>query len=286
MPALVDPAALRAAFTARGYVHLRGHYDAAEIDALAAELRRLASLRADADVLDVGGLKFHAGLLGRSPFLQALLSAPKALAPLCAIAGPDLWVRWDQAVEKRPGAGMFPWHQDNSYSGLVDPHFQYWVSLTRMTADNGGLWLIPGSHARRLPHGRDGAHTVHEPSAGTPELVAARRRTRPMRAAGRTSPSTCAPATSIRSCRRRTSSPRAPARRPRSRSRRIRRRAPCATASSTRARGGAARRGASSTRAAKRDRQAGDHFRVQVCVCASDSTPPAVLTTRTATRRS
>lgn len=173
MTALVDPAALRAEFSARGYVHLRGHYDAGEIAALAAELRRLANQRADADVLDVGGLKFHAGLIGRSPFLQAMLSAPKALAPLCAIAGPDLWVRWDQAVEKRPGAGVFPWHQDNSYSGLVDAHFQYWVSLTRMTADNGGLWLIPGSHARRLPHGRDGAHTVHEPRGGTPELVAA-----------------------------------------------------------------------------------------------------------------
>lgn len=49
-------------------------------------------------------------------------------------AGPDTWIRWDQAVWKRPGAPEFPMHQDNGYSGLAEPHLQLWVALTPMAA--------------------------------------------------------------------------------------------------------------------------------------------------------
>lgn len=165
-------ARLRAEFAARGYAVQRGFLAADEVQALADTLRAAAASRAHDDVLDVGGLKFHHALYLRSAPLRAFLASPKVVDLVAAVAGPDFWIRWDQAVEKRPGAGQFPWHQDNSYSGLVDQHFQLWIALTPMTKDNGGLWLAPGVR-RRLPHTRDGAHTVCAVDGRATEFVAA-----------------------------------------------------------------------------------------------------------------
>lgn len=164
---------LRRDFRANGYVFLRGFFSTDEIRQLMQDIRAAAGGRTDADVLDVGSLKFHAGLLHKSEALRAFVAQPRIVHFLREFMGPDIWVRWDQAVEKRPGAGTFPWHQDNSYSGLRDQHFQFWISLTRMTKDNGGIWLIPGSHVRRLPHRFEGRHTVYEPHGEREEFVAA-----------------------------------------------------------------------------------------------------------------
>lgn len=172
-PAAHDFAGLRREFAARGFVFVRGFFSVEEIRRLAADIRAAAGNRTDADVLDVGDLKFHAGLMHKSEALRAFLAQPKIVHFLREFLGPDFWIRWDQAVEKRPGAGTFPWHQDNSYSGLRDQHFQFWISMTRMTKDNGGIWLIPGSHRRRLPHRFEGRHAVCEAADGPQEFVAA-----------------------------------------------------------------------------------------------------------------
>ena len=96
----------------------------------------------DDDVLDKGNLNFHALLMHCSEKIRAFISQAKIIDLLSPLAGPDIWVRWDQAVEKQRGAGTFPWHQDNQYSYLKDQHYQFWISMTSMTADNGGLWVV------------------------------------------------------------------------------------------------------------------------------------------------
>lgn len=81
---------------------------------------------------------------------------------LRSVIGPDFWLRWDQTIEKQPGGAAFPWHQDNGYNGLLDQHYQFWIALTPMTKENGGLWLQPGSHRRGVVrHTFQGSHAFH-----------------------------------------------------------------------------------------------------------------------------
>lgn len=109
----------------------------------------------------------------RSAKLRAFISQSKIVDFLKKFAGSNIWVRWDQAVEKSPGAGTFPWHQDNQYSQLKDQHFQFWISLTTMTENNGGLWVVPGSHKGRLPYDNIDNHAVYKGEAKNPLFISA-----------------------------------------------------------------------------------------------------------------
>lgn len=149
-------------FNEQGFVLIKHFFSHDEITQLIADIKAASGQKDESDVLDVGNLKFHALLMHRSDALRHFIAQPKVVEFLTHFMGPDIWVRWDQAVEKRPGAGTFPWHQDNSYSGLIDSHFQFWISLTKMTKDNGGIWLVPGSHRKNIKHAIDGRHTVAE----------------------------------------------------------------------------------------------------------------------------
>ena len=122
---------------------IKNFFNQTEVDVLIANIKEASATKSGVDVLDKGDLKFHALIMHRSEKLRAFISQQKIIDFLKPFAGPDIWVRWDQAVEKKPGAGTFAWHQDNQYSGLNDQHFQFWISLTSMTKDNGGLWVVP-----------------------------------------------------------------------------------------------------------------------------------------------
>ena len=143
-----------------GYVLIKNFFSKDEIAKLITDIRETSDKKTEADILDVGNLQFHALLMHKSEKLRQFISQTKVVDFLKKFMGPDIWVRWDQAVEKRPGAGSFPWHTDNSYSGLKDPHFQFWISLTKMTKENGGIWLMPGTHKKKIKHINDGNHTV------------------------------------------------------------------------------------------------------------------------------
>jgi ectoine hydroxylase-related dioxygenase (phytanoyl-CoA dioxygenase family) len=89
----------------------------------------------------------------RSEIVRNFIAQQRLIDFLAPIAGPDIWVRWDQSVTKPAGAVEFRWHQDNAYNKLRTEHFQVWVALTESHKQNGGLWLSPGSHRRGLlPH--------------------------------------------------------------------------------------------------------------------------------------
>lgn len=154
-------AEIRAAFEQRGYVELPGLLSPERAGRLVAHLEGLDADQADDNPLSRGPMAFYSLLWPRSEPLRHLLADPSLVAAVRAVAGGDLWVRWDQAVDKGPGAGVFPWHQDNEYSKLASEHVQVWVALTESTADGGGLELVPRRLDRRLPHHLDDGHVVH-----------------------------------------------------------------------------------------------------------------------------
>jgi phytanoyl-CoA hydroxylase len=93
----------------------------------------------------------------RSPTLRRYATAPKLVAPMIDLVGPDVRLYWDQAVSKPPGATSdVPWHQDNGYTPVVpEEYVTVTLALDRQTVDNGCLWLQPGSHrSSTRPHAK------------------------------------------------------------------------------------------------------------------------------------
>jgi ectoine hydroxylase-related dioxygenase (phytanoyl-CoA dioxygenase family) len=142
-------------FRERGFTVARGFFSKAEVASVLAEVEQRMSHEDTQDQLTDGGLVFTSNVFRQSRVVQAFLTQQRLIDFLEPIAGGDLWVRWDQAVSKRPGAGEFRWHQDNGYNRLRTEHFQCWIALTETRNQNGALWLAPGSHRRGLlPHER------------------------------------------------------------------------------------------------------------------------------------
>lgn len=146
----------RERFRRDGFVQVPGAFSSAQLADLQAAIEAAEAAKGEDNVLTQGQLRFYSNLLPHSAQLRAFVSSPAVLGLVWPLVGGGLWVRWDQAVVKRPGAGSFPWHQDNGYSRLHHEHVQVWVALSASTEDNGGLRVVPGSHRRRLPHRKVG----------------------------------------------------------------------------------------------------------------------------------
>lgn len=156
---------LRREYRERGYIVVRNVFAKSQMDSLIEDIKA-AKTRDGVSGLNKGNMSFYSSVFFHNKPIQDFISQPKIVDLLARIIGPDVWVRWDQAVAKGPGAGDFGWHQDNGYNWLQDAHHQFWIALTDMTRENGGLWLQPGSHRRFLPHKVVGNHMVYD---GTPE---------------------------------------------------------------------------------------------------------------------
>lgn len=135
-------------FRERGFVVLRGFFSKEEIAPLRDEILKHERASQKTDALTDGGLVFTTNIFKESALVREFLTQQRLLDFICPIAGPDLWVRWDQSVSKYPGAGVFRWHQDNGYNGVQSEHYQLWIALTESQKQNGALWLAPGSHKR------------------------------------------------------------------------------------------------------------------------------------------
>lgn len=138
-------------FEERGYTICRQFFSEEELcfleEALKAAEPRYPS------TLNKNGLVFREFLYFHSKSLQTFLSSEKIVRFLKPYIGNDFWVRKDQTVTKHPGGGEFPWHQDNAYNSLKDAYFQFWIALTDMNPENGGLRLLPGTHRNGIePH--------------------------------------------------------------------------------------------------------------------------------------
>ncbi len=150
-------------FEDRGFTVGRGFFSPGEIKELLEAIHKAQPMEKLPSELNKGGLTFKHNLLHDSPFLQGFVSQQKVIDFMSPIIGPDIWVRWDQAIAKVPGGPEFPWHQDNGYNKLKQGHFQLWVAMTEINEQTGLLWLQPGSHRRGvMTHSLDGSHQVCE----------------------------------------------------------------------------------------------------------------------------
>ena len=107
-----------------------------------------------------GSMQFYSEIFRRSELVRRFITQKTLIDFLVPVTGPDLWVRWDQAVAKGPGSGVFAWHTDTGYDLLPQPHFEVWIALSENRRNNGGLWVVPGSHKVRQRHKRVGKHVV------------------------------------------------------------------------------------------------------------------------------
>ena len=157
-------------FKEQGYCVVRGFLSPDEAAGLIKDIENSKTIDR-VDRLNKGTLTFYSGVYYYSQKLQDFVSQPKIVNFLQPIIGPNFWVRWDQAVAKGPGSGEFSWHQDNAYNGLKDGHYQLWVALTETTRDNGGLWVVPGSHKQVLPHKKIDNHMVCQAGVSDPVFI-------------------------------------------------------------------------------------------------------------------
>ena len=148
-------------FKEKGYLELRGFFTRQECEALLATMGTAQQCERGRGRLNDQGLTFNHNLYYHNPPIQQFITQKKIIDLLTPIAGPDIWIRWDQLVSKKLGGVEFPWHQDNGYNGLKDEHYQFWIALSPSNAENGGLWLVPGSHKNGVaPHIWVGKHKV------------------------------------------------------------------------------------------------------------------------------
>jgi hypothetical protein len=153
-----DAGARARQFEKEGFVVSRRMFSPTEMQEVIAEIQGFEGRLDKAEPLDQGRLRFYSEIFRKSALVRRFITQQTLIDLLVPIAGPNLWVRWDQAVAKGPHSGVFAWHQDNGYDRLPQQHYQVWIALSEMRKDNGGLWLVPGSHKRHYPHRRVANH--------------------------------------------------------------------------------------------------------------------------------
>ena len=79
---------------------------------------------------------------------------PRLTDPVADILGADVLGINTLFIFKAPRPGIgFPWHQDKYYFSknfVTDTTVGTWQAIDEATVDNGCLWVIPGSHRRRI----------------------------------------------------------------------------------------------------------------------------------------
>ena len=151
--------ALKEEFDEKGYVVLRDFFDPHQMAELLSEIKKAGAQQGREHCLNKDNMVFFGNIARETEYLKDFSTQPRIIEVMKELAGPDFWIRWDQAVGKYPGGSDFPWHQDNAYNKLKDMHFQFWIGLTPMNKQNGGVWLQPGSHKfGLLPHSKVDNH--------------------------------------------------------------------------------------------------------------------------------
>lgn len=83
------------------------------------------------------------------PWLVDLAKTPGVANAVTRVLGPD-FLLWNSFIPvKAPDSqGHFAWHQDATYWHLtpVDGVMTIWLALSHVSAENGGMRFIPGSH--------------------------------------------------------------------------------------------------------------------------------------------
>jgi phytanoyl-CoA hydroxylase len=81
------------------------------------------------------------------PLFRSFAEDARLLDAIESLLGPNLDCFLSQFIFKLPGALGQPWHQDVFYFPFDrGPQVGVWLAVTSATAENGPLWVLPGSH--------------------------------------------------------------------------------------------------------------------------------------------
>lgn len=159
----------------QGFVVVRGFADAAAVSALRAVAQRhldqaIEPIEYEADLAYPGAPASRQAAGGhtarrlldaynRDPLFARWAASPRIAQWLSAYFGeaPTLsTVHHNCVMTKHPDYGSLTgWHQDIRYWSFSEPELvSCWLALGRETADNGGLFFLPGSHAAGLASDR------------------------------------------------------------------------------------------------------------------------------------
>lgn len=181
---LVDDQTL-ASYRDRGWAIVEGVFSAAEVDrvvAVAMQVSRAELLARpdDASTVDTGDdgdlspRKVDYPFLKHAEFRRFTLDS-RLLSLVSAFLGRPGYLIRDSLFMKPPRFGTAkPYHQENA-TMLFDPADDLlvaWVALDEVTAVNGALRFIDGSHRTLLPHAPLPEATYHDvPAAGSVDLA-------------------------------------------------------------------------------------------------------------------
>jgi ectoine hydroxylase-related dioxygenase (phytanoyl-CoA dioxygenase family) len=88
-----------------------------------------------------------------SPLLREIARLPAVVDVLTAVIGPNVKMMQSMLFIKAPGKPGQAWHQDESHIPTRDRSLTaVWIALDDATAENGCLWVIPGSHRAGVLH--------------------------------------------------------------------------------------------------------------------------------------
>ena len=154
-----DPAAIGTFYDAYGYCVMEDAFAEDEIAALKEETtlicrgkrgeiqgaERLPDALSDAEVLrQFLCIHFPHKF---SPLMKATLTNAATLKVLTTVIGPNVKAMQSMLFIKSSGKPGQAWHQDEDYIPTRDRSLTGgWIALDRATVENGGLWVIPGSH--------------------------------------------------------------------------------------------------------------------------------------------
>lgn len=177
-------------FRRKGYVAVPGFFNAQETAALQADITRLKrngflrNVATDGDGKTSSNTKQNLQLCPAnfySTLIRALPFAPKVIAAVTKLIGPEVTLHLDQIFLKPGKTGMgTAWHQDNAYFKIPKPlrGTAMWIAIHDATVANGTLRVVPNAWETLLPHERDGNSDHHilckpdESKAETVELKA------------------------------------------------------------------------------------------------------------------
>ena len=163
-----------------GYLHVRGVFDAAEVEEMRAALDRIleavagtehdenhtwTAVAQEAVLKGFHNLQYHDGVFTRA------VAQPRLVALLTELIGPNVQLHHTKMLVKPPGQGApFPMHQDYPYF----PHERHTVLAASVHLDaadeeNGCLCVVPGSHRHGPIEAAGASHALDVPlEHGTP----------------------------------------------------------------------------------------------------------------------
>jgi len=154
-----DSATIRAFYDAQGYCVMEGAFTPAEVSAFKDEATLICRggrgaigdapipppEATDTEVLN-GVLCIHFPDK-ISPLMQTSFFNPATIKVLTSVIGPNVKAMQSMLFIKSSGKPGQAWHQDEDYIPTRDRSLVGgWIALDRATVENGGLWVIPGSH--------------------------------------------------------------------------------------------------------------------------------------------